>query len=744
MLEGDCLMNRKFLILSQFFTCLLIGSSLSMTWCSAAEPTQIWLATVSVSEYPKLAKESQLSYCDNDAKAIIERFAESKCVIEDRLCRLQSGESNDFLPTQANIQRELPRFLSKPKPEDMVVLFFSMHGAQAKDGRTFLLPSDVESDPERGGSHVIPMDWLRQEICNSPAKRIVLFLDACHAGGISAPGNENANAPLSSKNIEVVFQQAASQAPDKQIYVVASCRDNQASLETPLLEHGVFTHWLTCGLDGAADSNSDSQISMDELFSFVEKQVPKSAAYLSRLEKDRQQRSAVATPTKGQNPVRFFFGQDHGDIQIMPIAAKSIHCALDRVSEMLDVFLRSHLYEEYSGSPARVGIVEFGLQGPDGSQELRGSLGSFGSMSRDIIDRKLTELNQSTKKFHQPVYRVTAGRTLKSKLQEYDVNNIESLELPSEVLQKGDSIDVLLCGRYLRRGGSKWDQGPDRLELDLTLIDTRRKDKIARIQSVILVNRELLAMLGHSIDDRQPPTSPASQRPQHGDSLESQADHADGNAVAATNQHPQFSPQDSTLAIRIHQNAPSQQSRLTPWLPRNPSDPNTLAFETKEGNELALEIRNNTDEHLAFVLQIDGVNQIGRSVASPDRSPYWQIKPRSTAWISQWLDELDDSQVQGLIRTLNGKRLVIVSAPQSVAAQRKATESLGEIRVIVYGTRSKDSRSTSAKTLGLGVGEGTSSANRYPVFENIERNVADQRAIYVMRYQAESPGKISN
>lgn len=493
-----------------------------------------------------------------------------------------------------------------------------------------------------------------------------------------------------------------------------------------MLQHGLFTHWLTCGFDGAADSNADAKITMDELFGFVEQQVPKTAQYIARVAHDARQRNANFHASQiEQNPVRFFFGNDQGDIEVIPVAPKPITTALKRTSEMLDIFLRSYLYAESPDQPARIGIVEFGLQSSDGMQDLRGHLGSFGSISRDLLDRELNRINTASETYHKPVYRVAAGSDLKQKLKGFDVNAVESIDLPAAALQvRGERIDALLCGRYLRRGGSDWDPGPDRMELDLTLLDTRSKTKIARIQTVILVNRELLAMLGGSIDQRQS-AKPTSHKPP---------------SVLVEEiprpeiPHPQFDAANATLSIRVLQKARLEQLRHTPWLTKDRQEPNSLAFATKSGNEIALDITNNTDENLAFVVQIDGANQIGRSVASPDRSPYWHIRPRATARIDQWLDELNDQQITGKTRELAGKQLVIVSAPESVALQRKISESLGEIRVIVYGTRAKGSKSSRSTVPSIGVGEGTTRTNHFPVIDDLERNISDQRAIYVIRY----------
>lgn len=774
-------MNRVTYLISaaiSFVACVSLTNGRAV-W--SRESGDLWLATISVSRYPNLPSKDQLEYCDNDARAIVERFIESKTVSSERLCQMRAGESPNRLPTKKNIERELPQFLARPSASDTVVLFFSMHGLQLEQSgpsgepATFLMPSDTEITPNRLLETVIPMEWLRNQLHQTKAERVILFLDACHAGGIKNSEGLKTMSPLTSKSFETVFRDAHPKNDKQKIYVLASCRDKQSSIESAMLKHGIFTHWVTCGFDGAADSNADGQISMDELFAFVEIQVPKSLRYLTRVARGMRQKSDEATSDGvEQNPVRFFFGNDQGDIVVMPVAPKPITTALKRTGEMLDVFLRSHLYREDNTEPARIGIVEFGLQSTDGMQDLRGKLGSFGAISRDLLDKELTRLIDSGQVFHKaPVYRMAAGNELKKNLKGFNVNAVESMDVPDESLKiNGQPIDALLFGRYLRRGNSEWDSGPDRMELDLTLIDTRSKTKIARIQTVILVNSELLAMMGGSIDKRQnaetspifvdytAPSSPANPHkedmrnvpkpsPVHTPKPQTQIENriANQDSKVSTEHveelpkpdpvHPQFIPQNATMAIRVKQSRDGQPWKLSPWLPTDPASPNDLIFGTREGNEVALELTNNTDENLAFVVQIDGINQIGGDVATPDRSPYWHIKPRASTVIDQWLDPLSDKQVQSDVRSIGGSKLVIGSAAESVAVQSNLSENLGEIRIVVYGTRKAGTKNVNSGELGMIKGPNTS--NQYPVIRDLVINTSDKRAVYVLRYQAERP-----
>jgi hypothetical protein len=52
-------------------------------------------------------------------------------------------------------------------------------------------------------------------------------------------------------------------------YIMTACRDDESSLESPSLQHGVFTNFFLKSFDSATDSNADGVISMEESFSYA-------------------------------------------------------------------------------------------------------------------------------------------------------------------------------------------------------------------------------------------------------------------------------------------------------------------------------------------------------------------------------------------------------------------------------------------------------------------------------------------
>ena len=56
--------------------------------------------------------------------------------------------------------------------------------------------------------------------------------------------------------------------------VLSASSENQDAFESPELQHGVLTHFLLAGLNGAGDLNGDGHVTVWELFEYVRSEVP--------------------------------------------------------------------------------------------------------------------------------------------------------------------------------------------------------------------------------------------------------------------------------------------------------------------------------------------------------------------------------------------------------------------------------------------------------------------------------------
>ncbi|NHJ22477.1 MAG: hypothetical protein EAX91_16140 [Candidatus Lokiarchaeota archaeon] len=114
--------------------------------------------------------------------------------------------------------------------------------AEAYDGTHFLCSYD--SIPSTPSNYY--MDTLldsKLDAINCDEKYVVL--DACNTGGMIP------------------------EVQDIGRYIMTACRDDEFSLESPSLQHGVFTNFFLQSFDSATDSNSDGVISMEESYSYT-------------------------------------------------------------------------------------------------------------------------------------------------------------------------------------------------------------------------------------------------------------------------------------------------------------------------------------------------------------------------------------------------------------------------------------------------------------------------------------------
>jgi hypothetical protein len=153
--------------------------------------------------------------------------------------------------------------------DDTVIVFFSGHGAQRVGGfepGEYLCP--VEADWYNLRSTAISDEELTTALGAIPARRVVVFLDACHSGGVGEP--KDASLVVKAGLSEAAYERLA--AGEGRV-VIASCKPDEVSWELPEMRNSLFTHYLLKGLRGAA-ADDDGAVRVFNLFDYVSKQVP--------------------------------------------------------------------------------------------------------------------------------------------------------------------------------------------------------------------------------------------------------------------------------------------------------------------------------------------------------------------------------------------------------------------------------------------------------------------------------------
>jgi hypothetical protein len=216
------------------------------------EKPRLWILAIGVNAYDH-GNIPDLNYCVNDAVEIIAAFKRQQGSVYEEVNSLLVADGMTLPPTAKNIQESL-RFLSRAGSNDIVLLFLAGHGVSDADGSFLFLPRDAAFN---GDGSVVPGAALAAadifSVLNNSGSRLV-FIDACHSGGLSGKTNAVDNDRLIRSLIE------------SNAFVFTSSRGNELSQERAAYEHGVFTYGILRGLQGVRNGET---LSMMQLSAFV-------------------------------------------------------------------------------------------------------------------------------------------------------------------------------------------------------------------------------------------------------------------------------------------------------------------------------------------------------------------------------------------------------------------------------------------------------------------------------------------
>ncbi len=249
-------------------TTILSRSTYRLTRRAPSSPTVVagnkWAVVIGISDYK--AAGMDLRYADRDAEAMRD-FLISQGGFSPERVRFLRNEGATF----QGIRTALSNFLAAAQPEDLVLIFLAGHGVQdAVNSDNFYFMAH-ESEVENLGGTAVPMWTLGNAMdFDIRAERIVVFADTCHSGAALGRGVANPSKGLNffNKYLEVL-------AEKKGRLVITGSQAHESSLESTKLAHGVFTHSILQGLEGAADDNpADGVVTARELVDYVRSKVP--------------------------------------------------------------------------------------------------------------------------------------------------------------------------------------------------------------------------------------------------------------------------------------------------------------------------------------------------------------------------------------------------------------------------------------------------------------------------------------
>jgi len=229
----------------------------------------VWAVVIGIDEYQKTR---HLKYAVSDAKAFYEHLIRNNRIPKENITLLINQEAQC-----ARLRSMLGTHLkNKAGKEDMVIIFFAGHGACEKDVMSpdgdglekYILPHDA--DPRDLYGSALPMSEVSRIFNRIRSERLIFIADACYSG---ASGGRTISLSGVRANISDAFLDRIATGRGRIILTASGA--NEVSGEDEKLGHGVFTYFLLEGLRGKADTDGDGIITVDEVYRYVSREVPR-------------------------------------------------------------------------------------------------------------------------------------------------------------------------------------------------------------------------------------------------------------------------------------------------------------------------------------------------------------------------------------------------------------------------------------------------------------------------------------
>jgi WD40 repeat protein len=230
----------------------------------------LYVMTLGVSNYSDRAL--QLRYAADDAKALADTLRRQG---ERLFTKVEVTSLLDRDGTVGKLEVAFRDLAGKVQAHDVFILYLAGHG-MTLDGEYHFIPADViyeNAQALRTGS--VQQERLQRWLGAIQAQKSLVLLDTCASEAfvtaLSGTVTQLASArDLSEKGAIDKLMRATGRA------VIAASTERQFALEGHS-GHGVFTYALLQGLRGEADAQGDRDgaITMDELSTYVTKEVPR-------------------------------------------------------------------------------------------------------------------------------------------------------------------------------------------------------------------------------------------------------------------------------------------------------------------------------------------------------------------------------------------------------------------------------------------------------------------------------------
>ena len=235
-------------------------ASADVNWQGKNSKPNLYVLTVAVNKYRD--KDLWLNYCVPDATSIEESFKKQQSGLYQNVCVYSLKDAE---VTKEGLEQKFKELSSIVTADDVFVFFVSGHGTTYDDGDYYFIPVNFRYTNKTDiPLKAISKSDLTKNLSLIKAGKTLMMLDTCNSGAFFADSNKRG---MGDKGIFERLSRATGHA------ILAAASDSQSAMEG-YNGHGVFTYVLLDGLAGNADSDGDGFVTLTELSSYVENQVP--------------------------------------------------------------------------------------------------------------------------------------------------------------------------------------------------------------------------------------------------------------------------------------------------------------------------------------------------------------------------------------------------------------------------------------------------------------------------------------
>jgi WD40 repeat protein len=231
---------------------------------SAVKPN-LWLLVIGINTYKN--PRYNLNFAVADARGFREQVEPGGKGIFNTINTVMLTDAE---ATKPRILQEMNTIIAAAGQDDVFVFYYAGHGVMSEESvpQFYIIPHDVvklygnDQGLQKDGISANELKVLSSKI---KSQKQLFILDACQSGGMT--GMLAARGAAEEKAVNQLARSTGT-------YWIAASGTEQFAGEFAQLGHGIFTYCLLEGLSGKADGQFDKKVTVQELSSFVNDQVP--------------------------------------------------------------------------------------------------------------------------------------------------------------------------------------------------------------------------------------------------------------------------------------------------------------------------------------------------------------------------------------------------------------------------------------------------------------------------------------